>query len=901
MSALEEMFLETPMAPAVERGIKVEVFAPEQPFGGVQVEGVADIPIQIEINTGSPVFSVFGRTGNVVGQASDYAAFYAPLGAAAPVSSVFGRLGAVAALEADYQAFYPKLSGAYADPAWITSLAYSKLTGVPAPPTIPVQSVFGRTGNITAQTGDYDAAKVTNAVSTLGSYANPSWITSLAWAKITGAPAFEVPLSFVESVSRTTNTVRLVNDVPDPTTGPDAGTSRFYGINTSNVRGFYQFPNYVVDPMTTKGDLIVRGVSSVPARLGVGANGTVLTADSGQPLGMSFQALPAAPVSSVFTRTGAIVAQANDYTFAQIGSKPTTLSGYGITDAQPLDSDLTAIAGLTTTSFGRGFLTQADAAASRTYIGAQAAGSYEPALGNPSANGYILSSTSAGVRSWIAPPSGGGIGGSTGGTDNAILRADGTGGATLQATGVTIDDTNNFSGFQRLYGTGSGNYIGWGDMMFGDVTGLGKTAIGFNAAQSVVFRDNGGAINFVFDNTSGLQLSKNLVVNSPSTITGKGSVPTGGTAGQILSKVDGTDYNLAWVAAGGTGTVTSFSSGDLSPLFTTSEATPTTTPALSFALSSAGANTFFGNNTGLSAAPSYTAMAALTKTDDTNVTLALGGTPATALFKAVSLTLGWTGVLAQSRGGTGVSAFGNLTSVNDTNVTITLGGTPAASVRTAVSLTLGWTGTLATSRGGTGNTLGAEPPLGNPSANGQLLSSTTGGTRSWVAAPPTFLINSSTANQTGFSTDAYLTGSNVAGVAGSWVASGIYYVKFDLSKTAAGTGQIVVTVRFGTAGTTSDTALCTLTFPAGTATADNGTVEVWVNFRTVTTAITCSAVGRIVSGGGGLTGGTTSWNAIAKTTGSGGTPASATSLGISVNGGSGFQGTVTTVQAEYKQ
>ena len=37
---------------------------------------------------------------------------------------------------------------------------------------------------------------------------------------------------------------------------------------------------------------------------------------------------------------------------------------------------------------------------------------------------------------------------------------------------------------------------------------------------------------------------------------------------------------------------------------------------------------------------------ALTKTDDTNVTLTLGGTPATALLEAVSLTLGWTGILA---------------------------------------------------------------------------------------------------------------------------------------------------------------------------------------------------------------------------------------------------------------
>jgi len=41
--------------------------------------------------------------------------------------------------------------------------------------------------------------------------------------------------------------------------------------------------------------------------------------------------------------------------------------------------------------------------------------------------------------------------------------------------------------------------------------------------------------------------------------------------------------------------------------------------------------------------------AALTKTDDTNVTLTLGGSPATALLAATSLTLGWNGTLADSR------------------------------------------------------------------------------------------------------------------------------------------------------------------------------------------------------------------------------------------------------------
>jgi hypothetical protein len=58
------------------------------------------------------------------------------------------------------------------------------------------------------------------------------------------------------------------------------------------------------------------------------------------------------------------------HTFAGLTSKPTTLAGYGITDA---------------------------AAASHTHSG------YETAIGNPSADGYLLSSTAGGVRSWVAP------------------------------------------------------------------------------------------------------------------------------------------------------------------------------------------------------------------------------------------------------------------------------------------------------------------------------------------------------------------------------------------------------------------------------------------------------------------------------------------------------------------
>lgn len=67
---------------------------------------------------------------------------------------------------------------------------------------------------------------------------------------------------------------------------------------------------------------------------------------------------------------GALSVSSGSVAWASITGTPTTLSGYSISDAQPLDADLTAIAALTTTSFGRSVLTQADAAAIRSLIGA---------------------------------------------------------------------------------------------------------------------------------------------------------------------------------------------------------------------------------------------------------------------------------------------------------------------------------------------------------------------------------------------------------------------------------------------------------------------------------------------------------------------------------------------------
>ena len=105
---------------------------------------------------------------------------------------------------------------------------------------------------------------------------------------------------------------------------------------------------------------------------------------------------------------------------------------------------------------------------------------------------------------------------------------------------------------------------------------------------------------------------------------------------------------IAWkttpTTAGGTG-LTSYTAGDLLYYASGTALTKLAIGATGRWLGSSGT------------APQWNAPAALTKTDDTNVTLTLGGSASTALLNAASLTLGWTGQLATSRGGTGLASF----------------------------------------------------------------------------------------------------------------------------------------------------------------------------------------------------------------------------------------------------
>ena len=83
---------------------------------------------------------------------------------------------------------------------------------------------------------------------------------------------------------------------------------------------------------------------------------------------------------------------------------------------------------------------------------------------------------------------------------------------------------------------------------------------------------------------------------------------------------------------------------------------------------------------------------ALTKTDDTNVTLTLGGSPNTALLAATSLTLGWTGTLADSR----IASASNWNTAYTNRITsLTTTGTGAATlISNVLNIPISNTGTV---------------------------------------------------------------------------------------------------------------------------------------------------------------------------------------------------------------
>lgn len=169
-------------------------------------------------------------------------------------------------------------------------------------------------------------------------------------------------------------------------------------------------------------------------------------------------------------------------------------------------------------------------------------------------------------------------------------------------------------------------------------------------------------------------------------------------------------------------------------------------------------------------APQWNSPAALTKTDDTNVTLTLGGSASTALLNAASLTLGWTGQLSAARGGTGIgsyavgdilyadttSSLARLADVATGNALIS-GGVGVAPSWGKIGLTTHVSGTLPVGNGGTG--------LTSFTANGIAYASSTSALATGSAL---------TFDGTNFSTTGTVTGTKLIPTGGAVTGNGMY-------------------------------------------------------------------------------------------------------------------------------
>ena len=100
------------------------------------------------------------------------------------------------------------------------------------------------------------------------------------------------------------------------------------------------------------------------------AGSAAAVAAGAQPLDSDLTAIAALTTTTFGRALLALADAAAGRTALGLGTAATAASA----DFQPVDSDLTSIAALSTTSFGRALLTQADAAAVRTYIGAAGSG-----------------------------------------------------------------------------------------------------------------------------------------------------------------------------------------------------------------------------------------------------------------------------------------------------------------------------------------------------------------------------------------------------------------------------------------------------------------------------------------------------------------------------------------------
>lgn len=278
----------------------------------------------------------------------------------------------------------------------------------------------------------------------------------------------------------------------------------------------------------------------------------------------------------------------------------------------------------------------------------------------------------------------------------------------------------------------------------GSITGAGSITVTPGAGTIQISSSAGGTVNpgtaneLAYYATTGSAVSGLATANNGVLITSAGGVPsissTLPTAVQGNITSVGTIGSGTWnggiigSAYGGTGVNNGTSTITLGGSLTTSGAFAST-----FTMTGITTVTFPTSGT-LATTSQLPTPSAMTKVDDTNVTLTLGGTPATSLLQAVSLTLGWSGQLGVTRGGTGASsvgANGTLAQSNGSIYTFTTATYPStttangllysSATNTVTDLATANSATLVTNATGV-------PSWTSSMTNGQVLIGSTGAT-----------------------------------------------------------------------------------------------------------------------------------------------------------------------------
>lgn len=270
-------------------------------------------------------------------------------------------------------------SGSYANPTWITSLAWGKISGTPT--TI---AGYGITDPI---------------VLTSGSYSNPSWITSLDAAKITTGilPLSVIPAAALERVYIYGGIQTLPENAGLTTTEVQNGdvvkmntTGLMYIV--TNDAALNNAASYVVYNAGTAASVPWSGVTGTPTTLaGYGISDAVINTRQLTINGTAGRITSSAGAQSLaadrtWTLDLATAGTAGTYrsvttdAYGRVtaGTNPTTLAGYGITDAWNEGSGAVLTAnntisgafnvGFTNTAFGIGMAPASIAASTKMHL-----------------------------------------------------------------------------------------------------------------------------------------------------------------------------------------------------------------------------------------------------------------------------------------------------------------------------------------------------------------------------------------------------------------------------------------------------------------------------------------------------------------------------------------------------